>query len=92
MKKRELFIPENPHFETSDLPLATSLKTIGFKLVSFRKDKHQRGIFVFEKNDDIEKAVKSYLNGELMGSLKTYSHAWRDLKDMLYQDLEKKEK
>lgn len=92
MKRKEVFIPENPQFETHDLPLATSLKTVGFRLVSFRKDKHHRGIFVFEKNDNIEKAVQDYLHGVLMGSLKAYSHAWRDLKDMLYQDFEEKEK
>ena len=92
MKKRELFIPENPQFETHNLPLATSLKTVGFKLISFKKNKQHRGIFVFEKSHEIEKAVRDYLNGELVGSLKGYSHAWRDLKDMLYQDLEKKEK
>lgn len=92
MKRKEVFIPENPHFETTDLPLATSLKTVGFKLISFKKNKHHRGIFVFEKSDEIEKAVRDYLNGELSGSLKAYSHAWRDLKDMLYQDFEEKEK
>jgi hypothetical protein len=70
-------------FETSDLYLASALKTNGFRLVDTRKCINGRGIFVFEDRPNRPTFVKNYFNGELQGSLKNFANAWSDLKTSL---------
>jgi predicted RNA-binding protein YlxR (DUF448 family) len=70
-------------FETHDLYLAAALKIHGFKIIDLNRNGNGRGVFIFEDRPDRTKYVRDYFNGELQGSLKSFSNAWSDLKSLV---------
>ena len=88
--KKEI-MPNLPIFETSDIYLASALRTKGLKLLDIRTDNESdRGIFMFEDTPNREKLVRDYRMGNLEGNLKSYSKNWVDLKMMVTLEVNKK--
>ncbi len=70
---------EIPKFKTSDLYLASALKTTGLKLLSIEFN-GRKGIFVFEDTKERPQLVIDFFAGKLAGSLKEFTNHWSDLK------------
>lgn len=72
-------------FETHDLYFTAALKILGYRLIDLKIGEKGRGSFVFEDRNDRLQTTRDYFSGELMGSLKAFSNAWADLKNLLYE-------
>lgn len=53
------------HFRTSDLPLASTLLALGFKLRTIDRSDSRRYQFCFEQSDEIEEVNCDYWRGDL---------------------------
>lgn len=72
-------------FETHDLYLASALKIYGFRFISLKLNGKHRGTFIFEDRNDRSQIVRSFFSGDLVGSLKAFTNAWADFKNLLYE-------
>jgi hypothetical protein len=69
-------------YTTSDLYLGAYLKLKGHKM-SVEKNRN-KAVFVFEKNDEIQKEVNDYLNEEGSCEPLLYTNSIKNLKNLLY--------
>jgi len=69
-------------YTTSDLYLGAYLKLKGYKM-SVEKNRN-KAVFVFEKNDEIQKEVNDYLNEEGSCEPLLYTNSIKNLKNLLY--------
>ena len=69
-------------YTTSDLYLGAYLKLKGHKM-SVEKNRN-KAVFVFEKNDDLQKEVNDYLNEEGSCEPLLYTNSIKNLKNLLY--------
>jgi len=67
---------------TSDLYLGAYLKLKGYKM-SVEKNRN-KAVFVFEKNDELQKEVNNYLNEEGSCEPLLYTNSIKNLKNLLY--------
>jgi len=67
---------------TSDLYLGAYLKLKGYKM-SVEKNRN-KSVFVFEKNDELQKEVNNYLNEEGSCEPLLYTNSIKNLKNLLY--------
>lgn len=77
---------EATEFFTKDLGLATSLMAENVKYLRIEKDaEHSRRlIFVFEKNDDIDRVQRERANGTHIVSSTHYEECSRRLKSIIH--------
>jgi hypothetical protein len=68
------------YFETSDLPLAATLDTLGFILVSLDGSNPARIVFVFLRNDVLNETIGRFWAGTLSVEPKSFWYALRELK------------
>lgn len=73
-------------FHTKDLGLATSLMAENVKYLRIEKDAEnsRRLIFVFEKNDDIDRVQRERANGTHIVSSTHYEECSRRLKSIIH--------
>jgi len=71
-------------FETHDLYLAAALKISGFRFISLKRNLKNRS-FIFEDREDRSRIVRDFFSGDLVGSLKAFTNAWADLKNLMYE-------
>ena len=73
-------------FHTKDLGLATSLMAENVKYLRIEKDSEnsRRLIFVFEKNEDIDRVQKERTNGTHIVSSTHYEDCSRRLKSVIH--------
>jgi hypothetical protein len=69
-------------YTTSDLYLGAYLKLKGYKM-SVEKNRN-KAVFVFEKNDELQKEVNNYLNEEGSCEPLLYTNSIKNLKNLLY--------
>jgi len=69
-------------YTTSDLYLGAYLKLKGYKM-SVEKSRN-KAVFVFEKNDELQKEVNNYLNEEGSCEPLLYTNSIKNLKNLLY--------
>lgn len=67
-----------PLFETSDLHLASFLRSRSFSLEHIRRE-NGRAIFVFVDSSELRRAVVDYANDGLVG-VRSFCNTLRDLK------------
>lgn len=67
-------------FETSDLPLATTLTALGFPLQELDASDPIRVIFKFFQDENLKNTVSAFWQNELRVEPKTFSNAQRELK------------
>jgi hypothetical protein len=67
-------------FETSDLPLAVTLLTLGIPLVSLDTSNPSRVIFQFQQTEETQQIVSQYWEGKLTVEPKTFLNTQRELK------------
>lgn len=70
-------------FETSDLYLAAVLLTLKFKISSI-KTEGRRTIFIFLDNEDRQKIVTNYYNGDLKIKAIDFIDSIKNLKAMTF--------
>lgn len=56
----------NNYFSTSDIGLAATLTTLGFKLEYFDRTNPQKIIFEFERTESLDKTIESYWTNNLL--------------------------
>lgn len=76
---------ESKSFETHDLYLAAALKISGFRFIRLKLNQRGRGSFIFEDKDNRSQIVEDFFSGKLSGSLKAFTNAWADLKNLFYE-------
>jgi hypothetical protein len=69
-------------YTTSDLYLGAYLKLKGHKM-SVEKNRN-KAVFVFEKNEEIQKEVNDYLNEKGSCEPLLYTNSIKNLKNLLY--------
>jgi hypothetical protein len=74
-------MPENT-FSTSDIYVASLLRTAGVKFLAIRKD-GPRGFFIFEDSPAREKLVVDFFNGEAVLNVRQYVDHWMNFKKLV---------
>ncbi len=68
-------------FQTSDLYLASTLLSEGFKLKSTRADpRGHRKVFVFDDSSALREVAARFFGNSLSVNLRSYLNAWRELR------------
>lgn len=75
---------EDKYFETTDLGLATTLVTQGFSLHSLDRNNPHRVRFVFQKENELDEAVRAYWQKELVVEPLTYFNNIKLMKNRIY--------
>lgn len=79
-------LSENQKFSTFDLSLASALIALDYKLSGLDKNDRKKVCFIFEKNDDIEKAIKNYWDNSLRVNAQTLFNSQKMLKNRIYSE------
>ncbi len=67
-------------FETSDLPLAVTLLTLGFNSIRLDTTDSSRVIFVFSQDEKLQEAIDEFWAGKLLIEPKTFWNVQREIK------------
>lgn len=74
----------NSNFETTDFCLASTLACIGFLLEKVDRTNPERAIFIFSKNNKLEKAIEKFWRKEMRVDPLAFNAAQRELKNRIY--------
>ena len=87
IKIENKIINEIDYFYTSDLLLATTLKTMDFSLERYDKlqfpDKREKAIFYFRKTPELEKELQKYFTEDCYNFKKFYNNL-KELKNIIH--------
>jgi hypothetical protein len=75
-------------FSTFDLGLATTLTTLGYKLLELDKTNPKKVRFVFKEEKNIEQTMLKYWNDEITLPALSLFNNLKTLKNRLYSDQE----
>ena len=73
---------DNVKYTTSDLYLGAYLKLKGYKML-VEKDRNKAN-FNFEKTDELQEEVSSYLSGDANCDPLSYTNSIKNLKNLIY--------
>ncbi len=73
-------------FATSDYCLATTLITLGYRLVGLDRKDPKRVFFEFQPTIQLEKNVEAYWDNQLLVSPRDFFNSQRQLKSRLYTE------
>lgn len=74
---------ENKHFKTSDLCLGTTI-SLYFPIQKVEFQNSGKGIFVFDKNKEIDDIINRYWNGSLLVNPVEFFQQLKVLKSRIY--------
>jgi hypothetical protein len=78
--------PRTDHFQTNDLPLASTLVCLGYCVSRIDNTDPRRVAFCFPKSEPLEIDVERFWNGEVRVEPKQYSNSQKTLKARIYSE------
>lgn len=73
-------------FSTYDLGVSAALLCLGFELISLNKENPRKALFIFKKENGIEKTANEYFADNLKIKVRSYFDHLKALKNRLYSD------
>lgn len=73
------------YYQTSDIALATVISLFQ-PLVEIKPQSNNKSIFVFKRNEALEKLIENYWSGGLKIEPKTYFNQLKTIKTRLYSE------
>jgi len=68
-------------FQTTDIYLASSLLSEGFRLKALKPDlRANRKIFVFDDSPELRKTIADFMANLMMVNLRSFLNSWRELR------------
>lgn len=82
--KQEMYMNQNEIVSTFDLPLASTLCYLGFRLDGLKRISLSRVAFIFKRTPELDETIEKFWQKELLVEPSAFLLSQRELKSRIY--------